>query len=119
MRRFGRPRISSAKRTRRANDRTDMCGKRRDLDPRMLAELQTTGALANPGSAPTRENPMIPIKMLGPAVLAALLVMAFAGASSAMAEPTTLCSADENPCSEKSVVLHVHETSVGKALLLT
>ncbi len=58
---------------------------------------------------------MKPIKMLGLAALAALLAMAFVGASSAMAEPTLLCSNDsEETCTE---VTHVHETSVGKAKL--
>jgi hypothetical protein len=61
------------------------------------------------------------IKMIGLAALAALMAMAFLGASSAMAEETTLCSNDAgaehtSPCTK---VTHVHETSVGKAKLLT
>jgi hypothetical protein len=57
------------------------------------------------------------MKTIGLAVLAALMAMAFVGASSAMAEPTYLCSNDsESSCTE---VTHVHETSVGKAKLLT
>jgi len=64
-----------------------------------------------------RENQVKPIKMLGLAALAALLAMAFVGASSAMAESTVLCSNDsETSCTE---VTHVHETSVGKAKLLS
>jgi len=59
------------------------------------------------------------IKMFGLAVLAALMAMAFVGASSAMAESTALCKADESPCAEANVITHVHETSVGKAKLLT
>jgi hypothetical protein len=59
------------------------------------------------------------IKIIGLAALTALLAMAFVGASSAMAEPTALCKADQNPCEEKNVVSHVHETSVGKAKLLS
>ena len=55
------------------------------------------------------------IKMIGLAALAALTAMAFVGASSAMAESTTLCSADGSGCG----ITHVHETSVGKAKLLT
>ncbi len=71
---------------------------------------------------------MQPIKMFGIAALAALLAMAFVGVSSAVAEPTVLCSNDvtveekgevqeegkENKCEE---VTHIHETSVGKAKL--
>jgi len=59
------------------------------------------------------------IKMIGLAALAALMAMAFAGATSAMAESTELCSVDETPCAEGNVVTHVHETSVGKAKLLS
>jgi hypothetical protein len=59
-----------------------------------------------------------PIKMLGLAALAALMAMAFVGASSAMAESTALCKADEEKCSEANTITHVHETSVGKAILL-
>jgi hypothetical protein len=59
------------------------------------------------------------IKIIGLAALTALLAMAFVGASSAMAEPTALCKADENPCAEVNVIEHVHETSVGKAVLLS
>ena len=54
--------------------------------------------------------------MLGLAALAALLAMAFVGASSAMAEPTVLCSNDIE-IGECEEVTHVHETSVGKAKL--
>jgi hypothetical protein len=57
------------------------------------------------------------IKTFGLAALAALLAMAFVGASSAMGELTSLCKADENPCSETNAITHVHETSVGKAAL--
>jgi hypothetical protein len=57
--------------------------------------------------------------MFGLAALAALLAMAFVGASSAMAEKTTLCSTDESPCEIANVISHVHETSVGKAKLLS
>jgi hypothetical protein len=56
-----------------------------------------------------------PIKMFGLAALAALMAMAFVGASSAMAENTQLCTADENPCAH--AVTSVHET--GKIELLT
>jgi hypothetical protein len=52
-----------------------------------------------------------PIKMLVLAALAALMAMAFVGASSAMAESTTLCKADETPCSAGNIVSHVHETT--------
>jgi hypothetical protein len=60
---------------------------------------------------------MKPIKLLA---AAALMLSAVIGVPSAMAEPTGLCSTDagkENPC--ESVVTHVHETSVGKGVLLT
>jgi hypothetical protein len=60
-----------------------------------------------------------PIKMLGLAVLAALMAMAFVGASSAMAEKTTLCKADETPCKTAEVISHVHEaTEAGNPGLL-
>jgi len=49
------------------------------------------------------------------AVLAALLAPTLLGASSAMAESTSLCSGDSIGCE----LTHVHETSVGKAKLLT
>jgi hypothetical protein len=60
---------------------------------------------------------MKPIKMFGLAALAALLAMAFAGASSAKAENTALCKAEEETCSEANTISHVHETSVGKGVL--
>jgi len=67
---------------------------------------------------------MGPFKMFGLAALAALMAMAFAGASSVMAETTKLCSSDmeasdtEIACSE---VTHIHETTLSgtKAKLLT
>jgi len=55
------------------------------------------------------------IKMFGLAALAALMAMAFVGASSAMAEHTALCSNDGSPC---TAVSHVHETSTAKGKLL-
>jgi len=55
--------------------------------------------------------------MFGLAALAALMAMAFVGASSAMAEHTSLCASEQALCS--SPVTHVHETSVGHALLLS
>jgi hypothetical protein len=50
----------------------------------------------------------------------AVMAMAFLGASSAMAETTALCKADENPCSAGNIVTHVHETTLAgaKAILL-
>src|SRR5436190_4451027 len=62
-----------------------------------------------------RENKVKAIKMIGLAALTALMAMAFVGASSAMAENTTLCTADGSGCG----VTHIHETSVGNAKLLT
>jgi hypothetical protein len=63
---------------------------------------------------------MKPIKMLGLAALTALLAMAFVGASSATADPTALCKADESPCEAANEITHVHETTLsgGKATLL-
>ena len=60
---------------------------------------------------------MKPIKMFGLAALAALLAMAFVGASSASAEKTALCSGDGSGCG----VSHVHETTLSgaKGKLLT
>jgi hypothetical protein len=57
---------------------------------------------------------MKPIKMLGLAALAALLAMAFVGASSAVASSTELCSSEGEAC---ETITHVHETSVGKGVL--
>jgi hypothetical protein len=59
------------------------------------------------------------IKMLGLAALMALMAMAFVGASSAMAESTSLCKVDETNCAPENLIQSVHETSVGKAKLLT
>lgn len=53
--------------------------------------------------------------MFGLAALAALMAMAFVGATSAMAESTALCSVDENPCATSNQIGSVHEESVGKA----
>jgi hypothetical protein len=55
---------------------------------------------------------MKPIKMLSLAALAALATMAFAGASSAMAESTALCTVDESTCAGGTLVTHVHETTL-------
>jgi hypothetical protein len=59
------------------------------------------------------------IKMIGLAALTALMAMAFVGASSAMAETTALCKADESPCAAGNLVTSVHEVSVGKEKYLT
>jgi hypothetical protein len=59
---------------------------------------------------------MKPIKMFSLTALAALMAMAFLGASLAMAEPTTLCSEDITECEP---ITHVHEESVGHALILS
>src|SRR5262249_4119350 len=97
------------------------------LDRSTCPESIKSPALANPGTSTKRENQVKPIKMLGLAALAALLAMAFVGASSAMAESTALCSADIETEEEESAgsikneceVTHVHETSVGKGKLLS
>jgi len=60
---------------------------------------------------------MKPIKMLGLAALMALLAMAFVGASSAMAESTTLCATDS--LSECNEITQIHEESIGHAKLLS
>lgn len=68
--------------------------------------------------------------MLGLAVIAALMAMAFVSASSAMAEDTALCSVDSalldgttylstDECPVANRVAHVHEVSVGTPLLLS
>lgn len=64
---------------------------------------------------------MKPIKIVGPAALAALMVLALVGASPAMAENTALCAADESPCAAGNQVTHVHEVTLAgvPALLLT
>src|SRR6478672_6554514 len=52
---------------------------------------------------------------------AVLIAMAFLGTSSAMAESTQLCKADESPCAEGKVIKHVHEETLtgAKAKLLS
>jgi hypothetical protein len=55
------------------------------------------------------------LKMFGLAAFAASIAMALVGASSASASMTTLCTEDGTGCG----VTHVHETSVGKAKLLS
>lgn len=64
---------------------------------------------------------MNPIKMLGLMALLALMAMAIVGASSAAAEGTSLCSADESSCPMEKVFKHVHETTLSgkKAVLET
>jgi hypothetical protein len=62
-----------------------------------------------------KESKVKAIKMIGLAALTALMAMAFVGATSASA--TTLCNTDTEPCG--SATTEVHETSVGKAVLLT
>jgi hypothetical protein len=64
------------------------------------------------GSAGKGESKVKPIKMLGLAAFAALMAMALLGASSAMAESTQLCKADESPCAAGNVVSHVHELTL-------
>jgi hypothetical protein len=59
------------------------------------------------------------IKMFGLAALAALMAMAFVGASSAMAEKIQLCGHDAPKELSCEAIHHVHEESVGKAKLLT
>jgi len=54
--------------------------------------------------------------MLGLAAIAALMAMAFIGASSAMASNTALCGVDQGTCASPNT--HVHETSTVKARLL-
>ncbi len=57
------------------------------------------------------------IKMFGLAVMAALMAMAFAGAGSAMAEPTALCNTmpgtgAHEKCAAGHLVTHVHEETL-------
>jgi hypothetical protein len=56
-----------------------------------------------------------PLKMFGLAALAALMAMAFASASSAMAESTKLCTGDPTGSGCGSAVTHVHETTLAGA----
>jgi hypothetical protein len=60
-----------------------------------------------------------PIKMLGLAALAALMAMAFVGASSAMASSTQLCTSDPSGGSCSTATSSIHEVSSGKGKLLT
>jgi hypothetical protein len=61
-----------------------------------------------------------PLKMLGLVALAALMAMAFAGASSAMAESTAFCAVDpgegpEEVCPEGELITHLHAATVAEA----
>jgi hypothetical protein len=53
-----------------------------------------------------------PLKVFGLVALAALMMMAFVGSSSAMAEKTSLCATEESSCA--SPITHLHLVSVGK-----
>jgi hypothetical protein len=58
------------------------------------------------------------IKMFGICALAALMAMAFVGAGSAMAEPTSLCTEDPGEgevCSEGKWLTHLHEATAAGA----
>jgi hypothetical protein len=63
------------------------------------------------------------IKMFGLAALAALMAMAFVGASSAMAEATQLCSGDPTGSGCGTSITHVHESTLpgeaNQAILLS
>lgn len=54
---------------------------------------------------------MKPVKTFGTLTAVALFAMALLGSSTAMAESTALCKADESPCSAGSLVSHVHYIS--------
>ena len=102
------------------------------MDPRAEAVASARGFLLEgcdlfpngPLPDKPKESKVKPIKMLGLAALAALPAMAFAGATSAMAEPTSLCKKDmsvtENEveelepigCPEGSEITHVHEATL-------
>jgi hypothetical protein len=81
--------------------------------------MQTTRRYAEEG-----ESKVKPIRMLGLAVLAALTAMAFAGAGSAMAESTALCSVDPGEgehevCPAGNLITHVHAvTAAGNPALI-
>jgi hypothetical protein len=60
------------------------------------------------------------LKMFGLAAMTALMVIAFAGAGSAMANGSTaLCKDDPGAGACDDIVTHVHETTVSKARLLS
>src|SRR5262245_49844990 len=61
------------------------------------------------------------IKTLGLVAVAAILAMAFVGASSAMAESTALCKVDvgKGECEPPSFIGHVHEVTVGELTILS
>jgi len=54
---------------------------------------------------------MNPLKIVSLAVFAMLLAMACVGATSAMAESTTACSVDEDPCESENIITHGHGTT--------
>jgi hypothetical protein len=71
-------------------------------------------------SVPQEEESQVKaIKTIALSGLATVFVISFLGASTAMAESTSLCRADQNPCAAINQINSTHQTSVGKAKLLT
>jgi len=58
-------------------------------------------------------------RMVGLGTLILTVAATLGSPSFAAAEETALCTADQSPCSKGSTITHVHETSVGKAKLLS
>ncbi len=94
-----------------------------DSGPRFRLVVRADSIL---GGTPKGEGKMKPIKVLVLAALAAVMAMAFAGVSSAMAEPTALCSSDpgegsKEVCPPGELVTHLHAATepTNKAKLLT
>jgi len=84
-------------------------------EPYQESRSEATGAAQlqiNLGGDPLGgENQVKSIKTLSLVMPAVLMAMAFAGASAAMAESTTLCTADGSGCG----VTHIHETTLSGA----
>jgi len=59
------------------------------------------------------------IKMFGLTAVAAVVAMAFVGASSAMATNTVLCTVNEDPCLEKNWAKSIHMVTTAKPKLLS
>jgi hypothetical protein len=64
-----------------------------------------------------KRRDMRPIRTLSLIAPVALVAMAFAGTSAALAETTALCTSDESPCAAGNLIGHTH--LLGKVIIVT
>jgi hypothetical protein len=78
--------------------------------------IQSDGANSNLTLQNLRRKKQVKsLKTLGLTVLTMLMAMALVCTSSAIAEETALCKADENPCKESNLVTHLHEATLAES----